>query len=517
MYNLIPNFKTQTFTLFHNLKIDAEDIKPQDIPFIKHNTNIRYLQAFKRLFNFWFLAQGFTPLHLDEDFKKMSYKCVASETETFFFQYCIDNEKTIFFIKNIETQFQKLPNTATLEYIVELEQTAEKLGFTGVTAGGAVRHYWKNKFNGWYITNYKMNTFEINDEDYSIIENSLRGGLCILNDKYKNKMLNDTITIDINSLYPYIALSYCLPYDNPVNIDYLDKEQIKTAEKTHFKYKTCIYKVDITKCKIKPNKHKWFAFKDKNKTIYPDRIRNIVYLWDFELERLKIDYDLKEYQILNALCFKVRRGTFDDIFKNLKAMKESAEKGTAEYKLSKQYLNSFLGKFATKRTRSYDTFKLTGYDEETGEFSDIVLDATEAQTDNEYYLPLFSYITARGRVFMAEYINDIIGYDNFIYCDTDSITCFNCDGLKAIEKDASKFGYFKIESKNIKAVFKKAKFYCKETEEGEIKGVCAGINNEYFNLNVEEFKQGKAIYIKKLICPTAARDFPQEKYFKIYI
>lgn len=516
MYNLIPDFKTKTFTLYHDLKIEAENISPQQIPHIKHNLNIRYLQAFKNLFNFWFLYEGFKPLHLGEDFKEKTYKCVASETETFFFEFCVDNENTTFYIKNIETQFQKLPNTATLEYILELEKTAESLGFTGITAGGAVRHYWKNKFNGWYITNYKLNTKNISEEDYKIIENSLRGGLCVLNDKYKNKMLNNTFTIDINSLYPYIALYYCLPYDNPVNIDYLDAEQLKTAEKTHFKYKTCIYKVDITKCKIKPNKIKWLAFKDKNKTIYPDRIRNIVYLWDFELERLKIDYDLKEYQILNALCFKVRRGTFDDIFENLKAMKESAEKNSASYKLSKQYLNSFLGKFATKKTRTYDTFKLSSEDK-TGEINDIELSTTEAQTDDNYYLPLFSYITARGRVFMAEYINDVIGYENFIYCDTDSITAFNCGGLKAIEKDASKFGYFRIESENVKAVFKKPKFYCKETKEGEIKGVCAGINNEYFNLNVEEFKAGKAIYIKKIICPEHARDFPEEKYFKIYI
>jgi hypothetical protein len=169
-----------------------------------------------------------------------------------------------------------------------------------------------------------------------------------------------------------------------------------------------------------------------------------------------------------------------------------------------------LGKFATKRTRAYDTYKLDENDQ-------VVIATTEAQTDNSYYLPLFSYITAKGRVLMAEYINDVIGYKNFIYSDTDSITCFNCDGLKSIEIDKNKFGYFKIESRNTKAIFKKSKFYCKETKEGEIKGVCAGINNEYFNLTCEEFKEGKAVYVKHIVTPFEDKNFPEEKYFKIYI
>lgn len=510
MYNLIADFNNQTFTLYHNLKIEREGIEAQEIPFIKHNTNIRHLQAFKDLFNYHFLKAGFKPLKLDDKPAPMTYKVIASEEETYFFAYCIDNENTLFYLKNIDASFQKLPNEAPYSYILELQQTAEKLGFEGITAGGAVRHFWKKNFNGWYMAKYKFNTFNIDEENYNIILNSLRGGLNALNKKYKNEMLYNTYTIDINSLYPYIAMNYALPYDAPVYINYLDSEDLKKAEKTHFKYKTCIYKIDILKCKIKPNKCAWVAIKDKGQTIYTERLRGIYYLWDFEFERLKIDYDLTDFKILGALCFKVRRGSFDDLFNYLKDMKEKAEKGSAIYKLSKQYLNSFLGKFATKKTRAYDTFKLD-------EYGDVIIDTTEAQTDNTYYLPLFSYITARGRVFMAEYINDVIGYNNFIYCDTDSITCFMCDGLKCIETHNSKFGYFKIESINTKAIFKKLKFYCKETKEGEIKSVCAGINNEYFNLTCEQFKQGRAIYVKRLIRPAKSCQFPYEKYFKIYI
>lgn len=510
MYNLIANFKDKCFTLYHNLKVEAENIQPAEIPFIKHNTHIRHLQAFKYLFNYWFLKKGFRPLGLDEKPEKMTYKCIASETETYFFSYCIDNENTIFYLKNIDAMFQKLPNETEYKYILELEQTAEDMGFEGITAGGAVRHFWKKKYNGWYLTKYKYNTFDISEEDYNIIKQSLKGGLNILNPLYKNKMLYNTYTLDINSLYPYLALNYALPYDKPVYINYLNDEELKKAEKTHFKYKACIYKIDILKCKIKPKKHKWYSYFDGQETIYPDKIKDIVYLWDFEFERLKKDYDLKNYKILGALCFKVRRGSFDGLLNDLKELKETTEKGSIKNRLAKQYLNGFLGKFATKRTRAYDTYKLDEYD-------DVILSTTEAQTDNEYYLPLFSYITARGRVFMAEYINDIIGYDNFIYCDTDSITCYMCDGFKVIEKDNNKFGYFKIESENEKAIFKKNKFYCKETTAGEIKGICAGINNEYFNLTCEEFKEGKAIYVKHLITPDKSADFPYEKYIKIYI
>lgn len=509
MYNLIPNYDKKNFTLYHNLKAETE-IQPAEIPFIKHNLNIRYLEGFKELFIYHFLKAGFRPLMLDEDFNINTFKVIASETETFYFQYCIDNPKTQFYLKNIETQFQKLPNTATLEYILELETEAQKMGFEGVTAGGAVRHYWKKNYKGWFYTKYKFNTIDINDEDLRIIDYSLRGGLCLINKFYQNKLLKNTYSIDVNSLYPYIALSSVLPYDKPIYINYLDNEDLKTAEKTHFKYKTCIYKIEFLKAKIKSKNMAWLGFRDANSTIYPPNLRCITYVWDFELKRILEDYDVKEYKILGALCFKVRKGLFDDIFDNLKNLKETTEKGSVKNRLAKQYLNSFLGKFATKRTRSYDTFKL-------GEDDNVYIASTEAQTSNEYYLPLFSYITAKARVFMASYINDIIGKENFIYCDTDSITCFKCAGLNAIELDNKKFGFFKLESINELAIFKKPKFYAKQTTDGEIKNVLAGINSEEIILTCEELKKGKNLYVKRLVKPSKSSEFPYMQYFKIYV
>lgn len=510
MYNLIANYDTKTFTLYHNKKVEAE-LQPQDIPFIKHTTNIRYLEGFKDLFIYNFLKAGFKPLMLDDDFKEKTFKVIASETETFYFQYCIDNEKTQFYIKNIETQFQKLPNNASFDYILELETEAQKMGFEGVTAGGAVRHYWKKNFKGWFYTKYKFNTININDEDLRIIDFSLRGGLCLINKEYQNELLKNTYSIDVNSLYPYISLSSCLPYDKPIYINYLDSEDIKQAEKTRFKYKSCIYKIEFLNAKIKPNKCAWLGFRDNNETIYPSRLRCLTYIWDFELERILQDYDVKDYRILGALCFKVRKGLFDDIFEDLKTLKETTEKGSVKNRLAKQYLNSFLGKFATKRVRSYDTFKLA----ESGD--DIELATTEEQRSDEYYLPLFSYITAKARVYMASYINDIIGKENFIYCDTDSITCFKCAGLNAIELNKTKFGYFKLESINELAIFKKPKFYAKQTTEGEIKNVLAGINSEELIITCEELKKGRNLYVKRLVKPAKACEFPYMQYFKIYV
>ena len=89
MYNLIADFKKESFTLYHDLNIEKEGIKAEEIPEIKHNTNIRYLDAFKNLFNYWFLKKGFRPLMLEEEFAPMTYKVVSSENETFFFAYCI--------------------------------------------------------------------------------------------------------------------------------------------------------------------------------------------------------------------------------------------------------------------------------------------------------------------------------------------------------------------------------------------------------------------------------------------
>lgn len=504
-YNLIADFQAQTFKLYCDLDV-IEELKAEDIPTLKYNCHIRSLNAFKNLFIWHFIKRGYKSITQDEKSENMTFKVICSEFETFMFLWQDENGEE-YTIKNFDTEFIKISVIADIRYMVALEEEADALGFKGATCGGAVRKYWKNKSNGFKMIKYKYNTEGIDDDSYNIIRLSTHSGLNVLNPMYKNKLLYDTITIDINSLYPYLALSEALPYDKPVYESLLGEA---SDTKKYFKYKAKIYKCEL-RAEIKSDKVAWVSVKNEyGKNEINDALVGVFYLWGFELDRIKKDYNINELYIIGILHFKVRRGSFDDIFNRLKEIKENAPRGSTTRQLGKQYLNAFLGKFATKRDLTNDSYEIA--------HNDIIIKDTSTNIDNSYYLPLFSYITAKGRCLMAYYINDIIEKKDFIYCDTDSITTFkNAVGLKYIDLDNVKFGRFKVESENVRAYFKKPKFYAKETTDGEDVLVLSGINTEETNATFDDFVNGAKVEIKKIYVSACAFEFPQEILLKVKI
>ena len=62
----------------------------------------------------------------------------------------------------------------------------------------------------------------------------------------------------------------------------------------------------------------------------------------------------------------------------------------------------------------------------------------ETYVSNAVYLPMASFITSYAKCYLVNAINH--NYDNFLYCDTDSLHLYGTEKAKGIEVDAKKYG-----------------------------------------------------------------------------
>lgn len=226
------------------------------------------------------------------------------------------------------------------------------------------------------------------------------GGFCYLNPKYKEILLKNVSSIDVNSFYPSIMTQEGLPFANPNIINGYEYNSI-------YNY---FYIIKIN-ADLKTGSHPYLLKKgftsSKNNYISTTDGEITIGLWDFEEETVKKRYNIISYEYIKSYRFsKFERNPFKDFLLKLYRNKQTT-KG-AEKQFNKIIINSLYGKYGQRQenlTHIFtDFFEKETYTEEFKTIS---------------YLPLAMFITAKARYILNTYI-DMFG-DNFIYCDTDSI------------------------------------------------------------------------------------------------
>lgn len=386
-------------------------------------------------------------------------------------------------------KIDKDENIAILKALLKKED----FGLSGGTIASAVRKKWMSDFDGGRkVKGKRYNTKLFTDDMKFYVNQSKKGALNIYNEKYENVEVMDTLTFDVNSLYPSVALNELLPNGKPEFVDYNDFLEGRT------KYDIAIIKVIID---AKSIYNPWFSIDDGDELLsYPEHIDNkIVFIWNFELEMLKKTYDIKQLTILSCLAFQGCRGDFDSFINFYKEKKEESNDYLSRY-MSKMCLNNFLGKFGTFPLIEFY------YEKEKGKFE------FYTKETNDYYMALWSAVCAYGRVKMASKICFIIEKDDFVYCDTDSITCKNGEFYKEfLELDDVEFGKFKIESVNKKIKVIGQKKYIKVFNDGTSKSVIAGYSKQ---VSEKDFFKGNVIY-QNLILLDEEEPKVQKIQFKI--
>lgn len=195
-----------------------------------------------------------------------------------------------------------------------------------------------------------------------------------------------------------------------------------------------------------------------------------MYMSDAEFKLFTEQYDINAFQFLKAIEYNAVIGLFDEFINYWYGIKESS-KGALK-QLAKLMLNSLYGKFATSLEGDSMEAHL-GYTDRGGNFHDdgIVHYTHLAEERKGVYIPVGAMVTAYARCDLVRAIQ--VNWDNFLYCDTDSLHLKGLPrGIPITKKDICTWG---IEGTFNRAKYIRQKTYFEVDNRGGRTVRCAGL------------------------------------------
>lgn len=262
-----------------------------------------------------------------------------------------------------------------------------------------------------------------------------RGGLCILNPKYRNKLVKDKLyRYDVNSEYPFAMSQIDDMVGAGREMSFAEWCQLDPARYHNIFVIKDIYgtlKDGYVAC--------WLNY-DEN--VYADIViePNERMFFDFELAELNKWYDLS-YEITSVIVFERGQKIYAPFVNKYYELKRQYKKaGNKGLELAtKLILNSCYGKLAERLERlkgEYQKSELTGC---------VHYVQTGWEVDDKSRMSVYvgALVTAYARTYLLSNIRETYGAemsDKFVYCDTDSI-----HGLLSMNDNPYDLGGFKLE------------------------------------------------------------------------
>ncbi len=354
-------------------------------------------------------------------------------------------------------------------------------------------------FKSWKKSNYldyRGNCIKSSEEVEKIINLSYKGGITMANPLYAGQILYNLKSYDYNSMYPSQMELNEMPCGEGLLIKCDKNNWIDIRNNlNNCNHRLKLYEIVIESIEIEKGAVPFigitsgFSFSGSYK--YEKRLsgRRIV-LWEREFD-LMLKWYIGNFQVISVVGFESRKNVFKRYIDIWREVKETT-KDEATRKLAKLMLNSLYGKFGMKSER---IAKFPNGFDENGR---VIYDSYDARSEKYYYRARASYITSLARCELIEAIEEI-GEKGFIYCDTDSVYCFE-ECMPNIKIDDVKFGHWKCEGHYEKAKFLKAKLYIKY-ENGNKVVRSAGLPNDVAQevLDFDTLKNGFKIEGKKKV------------------
>lgn len=363
--------------------------------------------------------------------------------------------------------------------VAEALQTMFAEGYTAATIGSNCMREYKRMnatFKDDFPNLYGKGFGDITDVG-AFVRNAYGGAWTYVAPDKQNRLVKNGVTLDVNSLYPYVMHSSSgVRY--PAGEPYASDHNLAHPERFYFVRFRCSFHLKHGKLPfvhIRGNPHyppsKTLESSDINGKQYfeGEKIMIEMTMVKYEFELFLEHYDV-DYEILDALYFHLLPlGEFDQYIN--KYYKQKAESEGAMRSKAKLMQNNLYGKFATSNESS---FKIPVYIDGKVEF------ITVEEYDKEPgYIPVGATVTAAAKCYTirAAQKNYHPGKPGFCYADTDSLHLdMPLSEVVGVEVDGKKLGAWKCEAEWDKAIFVRAKCYI-EVEEGknhcDIK--CAGL------------------------------------------
>lgn len=309
------------------------------------------------------------------------------------------------------------------------------------------------------------------------IHRAYKGGWCFLVPEKSNKIHQNGVTADCNSLYPSVMSGESgnrYPVGKPIfwRGDYIPLEALRPSSYYFIRIKTRFYiknnKLPCIQIKGSPfyRGTEWLYssdvfnkkdgryydhYIDKYGNVQPATVTLTLTMTDFEL--IKEQYELVDFEILDGCYFATQVGIFDIYINKYRKMK--IENKGAKRQLAKLLLNTLYGKFAASKNSS---FKYAYIVNGVVEFIEV-----EEYNKKPGFIPIGAAITSYARNFTIRAAQaNYYGADSagFIYADTDSIHCdLPQEQLKGITIHSKNFCAWKIESEWDKGFYVRQKTY----------------------------------------------------------
>lgn len=318
------------------------------------------------------------------------------------------------------------------------------------------------------------------------LRKSYKGGWCYLVPDKANKLYENGITADVNSLYPSVMHSMSgnrYPVGKPCfwSGNFIPAEAKRDNMYYFVRIKTRFYiKEGYLPCiQIKGNPFypatKWLDtsdvwdaekgvyvshWTDKDGNLRDTAVELTLTMTDFEL--IKEHYNLVDFMIIDGCYFYSQTGIFDEYIDKYAEIKKTSKGAKREQ--AKLFLNNLYGKMASSPDSS---FKIAS-------FEDAVMHFTQVHEEEKKpgYIAVGSAVTSYARNFTIRAAQkNFHGADKpgFIYADTDSIHCdLSPEQIKGITVHPSNFCCWKLESRWDKAIFVRQKTYIEHVVEEDL-------------------------------------------------
>ncbi len=250
-------------------------------------------------------------------------------------------------------------------------------------------------------------------------------------------------TIDMVSQHIAVVTSYPMPHSRPRIISW---ESYKADDRLQYdtsKLHLFTFRVKATAIHLN-----WLSVKGQyGDLIYNKEIDGVIELYQPEFERFLKHYKIHSFEMIEILQFDTVMGRFDKMLEWF----DAKYSGDSYFKLG---ANGALGKISSDPRSNVKWWCPEGKT------------VVEKSLDHSRtYMALFGAILAYARCSLVDTI-ERLGWNNFIYSDTDSIT-FKGELPKDFET-GDILGKWKVESHNTYFRYIRRKVYMKTTEKGDV-------------------------------------------------
>ena len=379
-----------------------------------------------------------------------------------------------------------IPTPEEIEYclqdsriIAHAIQHEESIGHKGMTLSSDAFNGVKQFIGGY--RGWRNNFTLIDSQTDSFIRLSYKGGWVYNNPKYQNKLLHNTVSYDVNSLYPWVMHDCLLPFGPPI----LEKPRGKQQYVIQFNCEFELKEGYLPTIQVKHNPiYRQTEYLTESMGITQLTMTNI----DFEL--FLEHYDVLYMDEPKYITFTSKVGLlakYIDYWTEQK-IKAKENHNDAMYYLSKRWLNSPYGKTGMRPDRIN---KIPGFTDEGMQF-----ECVDEETDG-IYIPYATFVCAQARNKTLRAAQK--EYDNFIYADTDSIHL--TEETDKIDIDDYKLGYWKLEGHYPLAKYIRPKTYIHAREDKSVMEIkCAGMPDSIKSIcSFDDFHDGMSWSTGKLM------------------